>query len=67
MRREFESNVSRDQLELSSKATMEQRLQWLEEMQNFIYAAVPVDKIKRWQEYKQQRHQTRDSKPQTRN
>lgn len=51
-KREFRHNISRDLLELSSKATMEQRLQWLEQMQNFIRAAVPIEKWKRWQEYK---------------
>ena len=50
--KQFSHRVSLDLLKAARKSTMEQRLRWLEEMQNFIRAAVPIEKWKRWQEYK---------------
>ena len=50
-RAQFSHHVSDEILAVSRKTTMEQRFQWLEEMQNFIRAAVPIEKWKRWQEY----------------
>ena len=58
----FSHRVSRELLEMSSKTTIEQRMEWLEQMQDFIYAAVPPEQIRRWEEYKRGLYSIQNSK-----
>jgi hypothetical protein len=50
---EFAYKFSQEKLDECKNLTLEQRLKWLEEANDFIRTFVPKEKIIRWQKIKQ--------------
>ncbi len=44
----FAFRVSKEKIKEFSKLSAEEKLNWLEDANNFVAAAVPAEKLKRW-------------------
>lgn len=47
----FAFRVSKEKIKEFAKLSAEEKLNWLEDANNFVVAAVPEEKLKRWEKF----------------
>lgn len=47
----FAFRVSKEKIKEFAKLSAEEKLNWLEDANNFVAAAVPDEKLKRWEKF----------------